>query len=102
MAVALIVLAALGFSSCGDDEADSAPSSSEPSAATVEDESAPKIDETFRVGSPKQQLAIRCWGSGEPAVVLDAGSTSGGIETFGALRRGPDQAVGAALHGLHL
>jgi surfactin synthase thioesterase subunit len=89
LALALMVLAALAFSSCGEDEADSAPSPSEPAAATAAaggDEWAPTIDEKFRVGSPKQQLAIRCWGSGKPAVVLDAGSGSGGIETFGALQ----------------
>ena len=56
-----------------------------PSATEEQTTVQPVIDGEFRVGSPKQELAIRCWGSGEPAVILDAGSSSSGIETFGAL-----------------
>jgi Alpha/beta hydrolase family len=61
-----------------------------PSATDVQTSVEPVIDKKFRVGSPEQELAIRCWGSGAPAVILDAGSSSGGIETFGAF---PDQII---------
>lgn len=83
----MLVPAVLALASCGGDEAN-APTNADQAAtgtatATVAEAAVdPVIDGTFRVGSPKQELAIRCWGAGEPAVVLDAGSTSGGIETF--------------------
>jgi hypothetical protein len=71
----------------GDDPTPSAVDQSPVAAASATDAPAslePVIDKKFRAGSPEQELAIRCWGSGAPAVILDAGSSSGGIETFGA------------------
>ena len=84
--VAAGVLLALAFAGCGDDEDESASAGATTTATTSTAPAAltPTIDSTFRVGSPTQELAIRCWGSGSPAVILDAGSASGGIETFGA------------------
>lgn len=84
-----LVVAAVALASCGDDEADEPTSAAENRTATAivpaePAEPAPAIDGKFPVGSPKRELAIRCWGAGEPAVVLDAGSASSGIETFGA------------------
>lgn len=81
-----LILAVPGLTSCGGDEADEPRTVAETATATATAEPAelkPIIEGKFRVGSPKQELAIRCWGSGEPAVVLDAGSASSGIETFG-------------------
>lgn len=84
------VAVAVAVASCGgDDDADAPPVAPPPAATTTASGDAtalePVIDELFRVGSPRQELAIRCWGSGAPAVILDAGSSSGGIKTFGAL-----------------
>jgi alpha/beta hydrolase fold len=88
-ATTVIVLATLGLASCGDDAEPSAssgqPAKSSAAVGGAATRLTPVVDEKLRVGSPKQQLAIRCWGSGKPAVILDAGSASGGIETFGAL-----------------
>lgn len=86
---ATLVLATAALASCGDEE-NRATSISDPAATTATaggDETAlsPVIDKTLRVGAPAQELAIRCWGSGPPAVILDAGSSSSGIEEFGAL-----------------
>ncbi len=88
LATISIVLAALGLTSCGEDEADKSPTAAQTATATatVAAEPAdlePVIDGKFQVGSPEQELAVRCWGSGESAVVLDSGSASSGIETFG-------------------
>lgn len=90
-AATLLGLAALVLASCGEDNADRA-LRSDPltQPATVSGEAAridPVIDDKYRVGSHKRELAIRCWGSGRPAVILDAGSASGGIEAFGALEQ---------------
>jgi hypothetical protein len=91
LTMTLMLLAPLGVGSCGDDDAGRQRSSDETASSTARDRGAhtpltPVIDEKLRVGSPRQQLAIRCWGAGKPAVVLDAGSSSGGIESFGALQ----------------
>jgi predicted alpha/beta hydrolase family esterase len=89
-ATTLLVVATPGLASCGGDEPNTTRSADQTATATAtatseETELDPVIDGKFRVGSPEQELAIRCWGSGEPAVVLDSGSASSGIETFGAL-----------------
>ena len=90
LAMTSMMLAIVGLTGCGrDDEngprnaAETATAMATVTAAPAEVE--PVIDGKFRVGSPKRELAIRCWGSGGPAVVLDAGSSSSGIEIFGGL-----------------
>jgi surfactin synthase thioesterase subunit len=87
----LMVLAVPGLASCGDDDGDRALMSDRPAVATATvsgDEMylvEPIVDGKFRVGSPKQELAIRCWGSGKPpAVILEAGSSAGGINAYSA------------------
>ena len=80
-----LLLAAVALASCGGDNADERPRVAETATPTTVAEHAelkPGIDGKFRVGSPKQELAIRCWGSGKPAVVLDSGSASSGIQAF--------------------
>jgi len=85
----VVSVAAVAITSCGGDEPNTPPaadrSATAPATASGGAGVTPVIDGKFRVGSPKQELAIRCWGSGEPAVILDAGSSSSGIETFGSL-----------------
>jgi hypothetical protein len=83
----LFLLALSGLTSCGGEEGtpDGSTAGIAETVTTGTGERAlpVPVDRTFRVGSPKQELAIRCWGSGGPTVILDAGSSSGGIETFG-------------------
>ena len=86
----LILVSILVFTNgCGGDQqtpsvADPSPVGA-PTSTEAQTSPEPVIDKKVRVGSPEQELAIRCWGSGAPVVILDAGSSSGGIETFGAL-----------------
>lgn len=91
MAMIVVVLLAL-VTGCGGDEeqdparaADPSPSITATASASAPAELTPVIDGKFEVGSPKRELAITCWGSGKPAVVLDSGSASSGIDTFGSL-----------------
>lgn len=63
---ALLVLAAMSVG-CGSDE-DATPT--------------PSIDGRFPVDADGRELALRCWGDGTPAVVLDAGSGLAGISEF--------------------
>ena len=44
----------------------------------------PTIDGTFAVGADEHELAIRCYGTGEPTIVFEAGTDSGGIQAFPA------------------
>ena len=78
--VALVAVIALALTACGGEASESPPSAksappAQPAFRTV-------IDRKLRVGIPKQELAIRCWGAGAPAIVLDAGSGDGGIGAF--------------------
>jgi len=42
----------------------------------------PTLDGSFPVGSQKVELAIRCWGSGSPAIVMEGGSGEGGLHRW--------------------
>ena len=77
---AVVALVALTLTACGGDEAE--PGS--PAQSTTAAAFTPVIDEKLRVGSQQQELAIRCWGSGAPAVILDAGSGEGGTDAYGS------------------
>lgn len=89
LTIILLVGATATFAGCGDDEGDAGPSSNAAPVTTAAPSEpatfARTVDKTFRVGAAKRELAIRCWGSGQPAVLLDAGSSSSGIQTFGYL-----------------
>ena len=83
--VALVLAIALAAGACGDGEQEpSAPSAPAEQRTATAAAFEPSVDDTFRVGSPRRELAIRCWGTGTPAVVLDAGSADSGIAAFGS------------------
>lgn len=44
----------------------------------------PTLDGTFAVGADEHELEMRCYGTGEPTIVFEAGTDSGGIQTFPA------------------
>jgi hypothetical protein len=77
-AIATIAAFATLLIGCGGDDQ----SATAPTTVTAKSEPTPTIDRTLQVGSPARELAIRCWGSGRPAVVLDAGGPDGGIASF--------------------
>ncbi|MDX6532304.1 MAG: hypothetical protein QOF68_48 [Gaiellales bacterium] len=44
----------------------------------------PTIEGPFAVGPDEHELEIRCYGTGEPTIVFEAGNDSGGIQSFPA------------------
>ena len=79
-AVTSSIVVALVVSACGSDDPEPQPAGQD--APRAERAFEPVLDKRLRVGSPEQELAIRCWGKGAPAVVLDAGSADSGINAF--------------------
>ncbi len=78
--VVLLVLAA-----CGGDDAAPPSSTAEASATTsttIDPMASPSVDGRFAVDAQGRELALRCWGDGQPVVVFDAGSGGAGIETW--------------------
>src|SRR5262245_37834818 len=78
---AAIALAILAATSCGDDD-DASPetTTTEPATSTTVDVMAtPSVDGTFPVDASGRELALQCYGSGSPAVILDPGSGGAGI-----------------------
>jgi hypothetical protein len=56
------------------------PSSEPPTTSDVLSE--PTIDDSFAVGPDGHPLDLRCFGRGEPVIVLEAGTDSSGFEVF--------------------
>jgi hypothetical protein len=54
------------------------PSSS--AAASIWD--SPSVDGSFPIGPERVALAIRCWGSGSPVIVMEGGSGEGGLHRW--------------------
>lgn len=74
--VALIATAALiTLGACGSNTGEQPTQESAPSS---EDASAPTVDGLFDVGDGRM-LAIQCWGEGSPTVLYDAGTGDSGI-----------------------
>lgn len=44
----------------------------------------PTVEGRFAVGADEHELEIRCYGTGEPTILFEAGNDSGGIQSFPA------------------
>jgi pimeloyl-ACP methyl ester carboxylesterase len=77
--LAIVLSVAAVVAGCGSDDGGE---TAEARDATTDAMAVPAIDGKFVVDGVKRQLALRCWGDGTPAVVLDAGSGDAGIGAF--------------------
>lgn len=86
LAVALVLFAGAGCGSGSDDDQASetaAPSLSSTTATpTTAVGDAETVNGVFAVGTDGHRLAMRCYGEGSPAVVLEPGTDSAGLEDF--------------------
>ena len=83
MAAIALALALVAASCGGDDSPAAAEAQTGPSATTSAPDplATPSVDGSFPVADGRK-LALMCWGSGSPTVVLDAGTADAGISAF--------------------
>ena len=78
-----LAIALVGGSCGGDDSPAAAEAQTGPSATTTAPDplATPSVEGSFPVADGRK-LALMCWGSGSPTVVLDAGTADAGISAF--------------------
>jgi alpha/beta hydrolase fold len=84
----LSALAAILLTGCGSQSPPSeSPASVSPSptpSVVTDPLASPTVQDVFAIGSDNRRLALTCWGTGTPVVVLDAGSMDPGIDRWKA------------------
>jgi len=83
IALGLVALAlAAGCGGSGSAETGLEATTTSPTSTSRDGMSDATIDGTFAVGADAHRLAMRCYGEGSPAIVLEVGTDSSGIEDF--------------------
>lgn len=85
MRIRLVVGLALVLAACADTQVGPTPTA--PASVTAVPTSAdvmaqPTVDGRFAIGTDQHELTLRCFGTGEPTLVFEAGDDSSGIESF--------------------
>ena len=78
----LVIALAAGCGGSGSAEPDHEATTTSQTSMSRDAMSEATIDGTFAVGADAHQLAMKCYGEGSPAIVLEVGTDSSGIEDF--------------------
>jgi hypothetical protein len=79
-----LVVAACGSAPDNGEDAAASKAGSSPATPTELETTGPVVDEAFPVSTGGRELAIRCWGDGSPAIVVETGHPGAGIADFGS------------------